>query len=82
MKLKKLIPLLLMACVLTGCMQAVADEDAFGPVSTGGRQPASSSQAAEPPASRRAAEAGRPPGLPLLTRSPLTGPIWRRTWCR
>ena len=51
MKLKKLIPLLLMACVLTGCMQAVADEDAFGPVSTGGRQPASSSQAAEPPAS-------------------------------
>lgn len=30
MKLRTMVPMLLTACILTGCMQAVTDEDAFG----------------------------------------------------
>lgn len=52
MKLNKLIPLVLMVCMLAGCMQAVTDEDAFSAVNMGDRQPqqVSSSETAQPPA--------------------------------
>lgn len=52
MKLNKLIPLVLMVCMLAGCMQAVTDEDAFGAVNMGDKQPqqVSSSETAQPPA--------------------------------
>ena len=56
MKLKKLIPLLLAVCMLAGCMQAVADEDAFGPSSARQPQCTASSEEPQPPADQEEGE--------------------------